>query len=192
MATPDDAVRTMIANLAAKTGRTLEQWLALVGTDQKRKHGELVQWLKREHGVTHGYANLIAHQAQAGAPAAPATGSAGAADDLVAAQYAGAKAALRPLYEALLAVVRGFGDDVEVAPKKAYVSLRRSKQFAMLQPSTATRLDVGLNLKGVPPTARLEPSGSFSSMVSHRVRLGQPADIDGELRGWLRQAYDAS
>ena len=77
-----------------------------------------------------------------------------------------------------------------MSPKKAYVSLRRNKQFAIVQPSTATRLDVGLNLKGVAPGGRLEASGSFNSMVSHRVKLDSVKGADKELIGWLKLAYD--
>ena len=107
-------------------------------------------------------------------------------------EYAGAKAGLRPLYDQLLAAIQKFGKDVDVSPKKAYVSLRRNKQFALVQPSTATRLDVGVNLKGTEPTGRLEASGSFNAMVSHRVRLSKATEIDKELLGWLKQAYEAS
>ncbi len=185
---PEAAMATMVASLREKTGKTLEQWVALVGTSGKVKHGEIVAWLKSEHGVTHGYANLIAHSAlesDAGSVAAGGT-------DLVEAQYAGAKAGLRPIYDRLIARIEAFGPDVDVSPKKAYVSVRRSKQFAILQPSTASRLDVGLNLKGVPAQGRLEPSGSFNAMVSHRVRVEREGDVDTELVAWLKQAYDAS
>jgi hypothetical protein len=89
----------------------------------------------------------------------------------------------------VLKVVKSFGSDVEVAPKKNNVSIRRRKQFALLQPSTADRLDVGLILKGLKPTARLEASGSFNAMFTHRVRVSSKADIDAELKGWLKQAY---
>ena len=114
------------------------------------------------------------------------------AGDLVEAQYSGQKAALRPIYTLLIEKVRGFGGDVEISPKKDYVSLRRRKQFAIFQPSSATRLDVGINLKGEPPTDRLEPSGSFNAMVTHRVRLSKIEDVDKQLLGWLRKAYDAA
>ena len=77
-----------------------------------------------------------------------------------------------------------------MSPKKAYVSLRRSKQFAIVQPSTATRVDLGLNLKGNDATDRLEASGSFNAMVSHRVRLGSKKDVDAELKGWLKEAFE--
>lgn len=79
---------------------------------------------------------------------------------------------------------------MEISPKKAYVSLRRSKQFAIIQPSTATRVDVGINLKGHKATDRLEASGSFNSMVSHRVRIADKKEVNKELIGWLREAYD--
>ena len=88
--------------------------------------------------------------------------------------------------------VAKFGSDVEFSPKKTYVSLRRSKQFALVQPSTPERLDVGINLKGAAPGGRLEASGSFNAMVSHRVRVTAASDIDAELLGWLRAAYDAA
>ncbi len=141
--------------------------------------------LKSEHGVGHGYANLIAHHALAPADQPPPGD-----DALVNAQYAGAKAALRPIYEAIVAAVRRFGGDVEVAPKRTYVSLRRRKQFALIQASTATRVDVGIHLKGDPPTTRLEASGSFNAMVSHRVRVQTAAEADQQLVGWLKRAYE--
>ena len=175
----------MIDNLPAKTGKSLDDWLAVCGRSGLEKHGELVKHLKADHGMTHGFANLVAHQwrqrAAGGAPTDPLT-----------AQYAGPKASLRPIYDAVVGAVSGFGDDVEVAPKKTYVSLRRKKQFALIQPSTRTRVDVGINLQGAPPAGRLEASGSFNAMVSHRVRLSDPADVDADLAAWLRQAYDAA
>jgi len=182
---PKDALRSMIENLEAKTGKPIEEWLRLARRSGIEKHGEIVKLLKSGHGITHGYANLIAHQALQSDAVSVAAGGV----DLVAEQYAGAKAGLRPIYDALAGKVRAFGRDVELSPKKAYVSLRRSKQFGLIQPSTATRLDVGLNLNGVPAKGRLEASGSFNSMCTHRVRLESMKDLDAELVGWLKKAY---
>src|SRR5439155_8372208 len=145
---------------------------------------ECITLLKSKHGVTHGYANMIALQFLQ-----TDSHTATDADALVAAQYAGAKAGLKPIYDAVIAAVQSFGKDVEISPKKAYVSLRRSKQFAIVQPSTASRVDVGLVLKGVEPKGRLEAAGSFNAMVTHRVRVSTPAEVDKELVGWLKQAY---
>jgi hypothetical protein len=182
---PEEMRQEMIANLREKTGKTLAEWQAIVRAAGLTKHGEIMKLLKGDHGVTHGYANQIALNTLKSEDA-PASGSPG----LIDAQYAGAKASLRPLYDTLASMVAAFGNDVELSPKKAYVSLRRSKQFGIIQPSTATRLDVGLVLKGVKPAGRLEASGSFNAMVTHRVRLAGPEDLDAELIGWLRQAYD--
>jgi hypothetical protein len=179
----EDATDTMIGNLEAKTGKSMEAWIKEVKASKLEKHGEVVSFLKSKHGVGHGYANLIAHSVKGGG--APSHG-----EDPVGEQYAGAKAGLRPIYDALVGAVQKFGNDVEISPKKANVSLRRSKQFALLQPSTATRFDVGINLKGTAPAGRLEASGSFSAMVSHRVRLESVKGVDKELIGWLKQAYD--
>lgn len=185
MASPEEMADSMRANLPEKTGRDHAAWMTVVGESGLTKHGEILEYLKTEHGVSHGYANLIAHDFRS---AAATNGPV----DLVAAQYSGARADLAPIRDAVLTLVQGFGNDVEVAPKKTCISLRRTKQFALIQPSTRTRVDVGINLPGVEPTDRLEPSGSFSAMVSHRVRLTEVDEVDDELKGWLRQAYEAS
>ncbi len=184
MASPEEQLQTMINNLSEKTGNDLHTWLKLLRGAGLGKHGELVKHLKSEHGVSHGFANLIASEFLK-------TGeSMKSPEELVETQYAGPKSALRPIYDTLIGVVERFGDDIEVSPKKAYVSLRRSKQFALIQPSTASRLDVGINLKDMEANDRLEPSGSFSAMVSHRVRVEDAIEIDSELKDWLKQAYD--
>lgn len=183
---PEAMTEAMILNLKEKTGKTLPQWLKVAAAAKMTKHGELVKFLKTEHQLTHGYASLVAHKSL-GSDA----GSAGDSEDLVAAQYAGAKSALRPIYTKLIAAVAKFGE-VDVSPKKAYVSLRAKKQFAIIQPSTSTRVDVGINLKEAKPAGRLEASGSFNSMVTHRVRVESPKDVDAELIGWLKLAYQAA
>ncbi len=183
-ASPEEQANAMIQNMQEKTGKTLEGWLAITKATGLDKHRAILNHLKSEHGMTHGFANLVAMKTlQTDA------GSAASSDDLVDAQYSGAKASLRPIYDQLIAAIQQFGDDVEIAPKKAYVSLRRKKQFGIIQPSTKTRVDVGINTNGTDPTERLELSGSFNSMVSHRVRLSDADDVDEELTGWLHDAY---
>jgi hypothetical protein len=184
--TPEEMAATMINNLEVKTGKPLADWIKIVQASGLEKHGQVVKMLKGDHGVTHGFANLIAHKSKDAGQASAEK------PDLVSAQYAGAKEHLRPIYDALIEVIQSFGDDVELAPKKSYVSLRRNKQFGLIQPSTKTRVDVGINLKGKDTTDRLEASGSFNAMVSHRVRLSEPSDVNTELAGWLREAYEAS
>lgn len=182
----EDAIANMIANMKANTGKSLEEWLKITAKAKLTKHGEIVKMLKADHGLGHGFANLVANRTLSGA-AAPVE-----SDDLLAAQYAGPKAELKPLYDKLAKLISAFGKDVEFSPKKTYVSLRRSKQFGLIQPSTATRLDLGLNLKGVAPEGRLEAAGSWNAMCTHRIKLGSAAELDAEVKAWLKQAYDAA
>lgn len=179
MATPGEQLATMLANLPVKTGKPLEDWLRIVSAAKFEKHGQIVSFLKSEHGVTHGFANLIAAKAlETEAPADP-----------VSEQYSGAKASLRPIYDEILAFAQGLGSDVEVAPKKDSVSLRRKKQFALVTPATKSRIDLGLALKGMEASGRLE---TYNAMCSHRVRLEQVADFDDQVRGWIAEAYSRS
>jgi hypothetical protein len=107
--------------------------------------------------------------------------------------YTGKKAALRPLHDQLMAAVDALGPDVSLALKKGYVSLRRPrKQFAMIQPSAAGRIDLGLFLPGVPADGRLEAAGSFNALFTHRVRVTSVSDLDEALTGWLAAAYAAA
>ena len=178
-------LQTMIDNLPEKTGKSLSDWFKVIEAAGLEKHGDMMKLLKGDHGVTHGFANTIAilyRQNAGGGPPVEA--------DLVASQYAGAKADLKPIYETVLAAVNQFGPDVEVAPKKSYVSLRRKKQFAIVQPSTKTRVDLGLNLKDVGSSGRLQGGGAFSGMCTHKVALTSPVEVDAQVIAWLRQAYE--
>ncbi len=180
----DQAEKTMIDNLHKNTGKTLEEWITIVQQKKFGKHGEILKFLKEEHGFTHGFANLVAHKAK-GSDA----GSVDDKDSLVEKQYAG-RENLKPLYEKLLEEVLKFGDDIKVAPKNAYVSLRRKKQFGCLQPATKNRFEIGLNLKGEPGDALLEEVTAANAMFSHKIRLETLDDLNPEMIGWLRKAYD--
>jgi hypothetical protein len=186
MATPEEGLAAQIRNIEQRYGKSMSEWFAVIATSGLTKHTEVVAMLKAEHGLAHGAAHrvsLLSRQA-----AAPAPASADATDDL----YAGKKAPLRPLHDRLMAEIGGFGGDVAVVPKKGYLSLRRRKQFAMIQPSGSGRLDVGLILPDVPAAGRLEPAGSFNALFTHRVRVMSADDIDPELTGWLRAAYTSA
>jgi hypothetical protein len=183
MADPKAELATMVANLKDKTGRSLDEWTAIARSSGRDKHKALVDWLKAEHGLGHGYANLVSHKTFAS--------DAGSSEDedLMEAMFAGPKAAMRPVYDKVAAIVSGL-DGSAFAPKKGYVSFRRAKQFGLGQPSTKDRFDLGLSLKGVEPSGRLEAAGSWNAMVTHRVRIGSPEEVDGEVEGWIRQAWE--
>jgi hypothetical protein len=184
----DKALATQLANIEKRTGKSLAELAALIKACGLTKHGELRDMLKRDLGMGHGDANTLVHHVLQSDGAAGATGKTGGAvlDEI----YAGAKAPLRPIHDALMAQIETFGP-FEIAPKKGYVSLRGKKQFATIGPATKTQVEIGLNMKGAAPTSRLValPPGG---MCQYKVRVSGVTEVDRELIGWIRRAYDAS
>ncbi len=179
----DKAASAMIENLKEKTGHSLDEWKALISKQKFSKHGEIVKFLKEEHKVTHGYASEIALKVL-GSDAASASDT----DQLIESQYKG-KEHLKPLYDKLIKEIQKFGGDFEIAPKKTYVSLKRKKQFIILNPASKLRFEVGFNLKGVEPKGKLEaekPNG----ICSHKINLADIKAIDKEVIDWIRMAFD--
>ena len=190
MATVEEGLQALIRNIEAQYGKSIDEWMALVKASGKTKHSEIISMLKTDYGMTHGSANRIALIARGADAASIAKDAASRNSDPVTELYSGAKAGLKPLHDRIVAIIESFGDDIEVAPKKGYVSIRRKKQFCMIQPTTATRIDVGIILKETEATGKLELSGSFNSMFSHRVRVGNLEDASEELANWLKRAYE--
>jgi hypothetical protein len=184
----DKAVVTQLANIEKRTGKSLDELAKILKASGLTKHGELREMLQRDLGMGFGDANTLIHVAMKsdGQSAAEAAGKSG--DDVLAEIYSGPKAALRPIHNRLMAAIEKLGP-FEIAPKKGYVSLRRKKQFAMIGPATKTQVEVGLNMKDVPATARLvaQPPGG---MCQYKVRLSDAGEVDAELVGWIRLAFD--
>ncbi|MEO6597846.1 MAG: DUF5655 domain-containing protein [Planctomycetota bacterium] len=191
MTNVDKALQTQLTNIVERTGRTIEQLHALLRGSSLAKHGEMVAMLKKDLRMGHGDANIVVHTFRASAEAAAKPDGAGsAAPDALDQIYAGSKAPLRPLHDAAMAQIEKLGD-FEIAPKKAYVSLRRKKQFAMVGPGSKGRLEIGLNMRGVDATERLVamPEGG---MCQYKVWLTDRKEVDKQLLAWIRKAFDAA
>lgn len=178
--------QSYLDNIKAKTGRTPADFRVLAKAKGLTKASEVVVWLKQDFGLGYGHAGaiwlVIGHADDV--KASP--------DDRLAKLFAGKKAVWRRAYDTLEAKVRKFGADVEVAPNLTYINLlRNGRKFGIVQVA-AERLDVGIKLKGVQPTQRLEAAGAWNAMVTHRVRLGDPKQVDQEVLTWLKQAYNAA
>jgi len=176
----DPERRKSLENLAVRTGRSVADWLELARSFIPLGHKAGLERLKSEYGIGHGYANTLMLVARSEEPGA-------AVVDPVDAQYAGAKAGLRPLYDRLVEAATSLGSDVQIAPKKASVSLRRAKQFGLITPATKTRIDLGLNLPGDAAGGRLVAT---TGMCTHKVGLDNVSQLDDELLDWLREAYN--
>lgn len=173
----------MEEKLKEKTGRTLKQWKTVLQREGLTAHGPIMTYLKSECGVTHGYANFISLKFR------QSDAASFDADSLVVQQYE-RKPELKPIYDKLEKLLRSLGKDVVVVPKKANVSFRRKRQFALVQPSTKTRLDLGLKFDDRDCDQRLGDSGPFGSMCTHRVMITSLDQVDGDLKRYLQEAYD--
>ncbi len=183
--TPDEMMSAVSASLAERTGRTLEQWLALVRSsgvdplDQAAVRG----WLRREHGVPQNSQWAIADAAAREAGwVRPSTA------EYVDSQYTGAKAALRPIYDALAAAAGELGGDVTVEGRGSYTPFVRGRPNAARH-SGADRVDLGLRFTDPPADDRLRRS-TGPGQATHKIALHSVADVDDELLHLVRVAYE--
>lgn len=168
-----------------KTGKSPEDLRKLAAKKGLTTRAEIFNWAQTELGLGLGrrHARAVAHVLL--------RHEAGRMQDQIDAHFKGGKAEWRPTYEALLTKISKFGSDIEISPAKAYLSLlRNKKKFAILQPATRERFDIGIKLKGVKPAGRLEAAGTWNSMVTHRVRITDAKQVDAEVLRWLKQAYE--
>lgn len=186
----DKAIASQLANIEKRTGKSLAELAAIVKGSGLTKHGELRDMLKRDLGMGHGDANTLVHHVLKSDGQSAAAEKNLSSDDVVAALYVGPKAALRPIHDKLMAAINQFGE-FEIAPKKTYVSLRRKKQFAMIGPATNTRVEVGLNMKGLAATERLLEMPP-NSMCNYKVKVTSADEVDDTLLAWLRQAFESA
>jgi hypothetical protein len=184
--TPDDMLTAVSESLAARTGRSLDEWVALVrasGVDPLDQ-AAVRRWLRAEHGVPQNSQWAIADAAARSAGwTRPST------EQYVDGQYTGAKAALRPIYDALAAVITGFGDDVSVEGRSSYTPFVRGRQFAAIAAATRDRVDVGLRFTDPPDSPRLQPA-TGPGQATHKLSLRRAADVDDEVERLLRLAYE--
>ena len=190
MSIVDKGLEAQIHNIEEQYGKSLSEWIALIKESGTTKHTDMVTMLKSQYGMSHSSAHRVALKAREADGASMVQAAKASGRDPVEDLYSSKKANLKPLHDALMTAITSFGNDIELAPKKGYVSLRRKKQFAMIQPASVTRIDIGLILKGVPPTERLESASNFNALFTHRVRVNSVNDVDEQLISWLKQAYD--
>jgi hypothetical protein len=186
-------VQKWIAELPEKTGRSLDEWLRLVKESGPAGEKERRQWLKKHHQMGTNSAWWIAERAEGkGQEDADPEAYLQAAEGYVQEMFAGSRAGLRPLYEELLKLAFKTGKDVKACPCKTIVPLYRNHVFAQIKPATRTRIDLGFALKDRKATGRLIDTGGFAKKdrITHRIPITAVADIDAEVKQWLKTAYD--
>ena len=186
-------VQKWIAELKAKTGRTLEEWLRLIKKSGPKTEQERRDWLKKEHGLGTNSASWLAERAEGKATVDSDPGLyLEAAATYVEDMFSGGKAGLRPIYDELLKLGLKTGKDAKACPCQTIVPLYRNHVFAQIKPSTRTRIDLGLALGETKAPKRLVDTGGFAKKdrITHRIEIGRVADIDAEVRKWLKLAYE--
>ncbi|MBU1188158.1 MAG: DUF4287 domain-containing protein [Gammaproteobacteria bacterium] len=186
----DKAVATQLANIAKKSGKSIEQLTAAIRSCGKSKHGDLRSWVMEAYGLGYGDANTLTHIALKSDGASAASAGGLSTDDVLAGIYTEKKAHLRPIHDKLMKAIEQFGD-YELVPKKGYVSLRRQKQFAMLGPKTNSRFELGINLKEdvAHPCIKAQPPGGMCQYVAALTAEDQ---VDSDLIDIVRKAYAAA
>jgi hypothetical protein len=183
-----------VANLKAKTGRTLTEWIRLVKSAGPASEEQRRDWLKREHKLGTNSAWWIAERAAGKGEDDTPEGYLKAAPRWVDEMYAGGKAGLRPVHDRLVQIGRKLGEDVRVCPCQTIVPLYRNHVFAQIKPSTRTRVDLGLALakaKAKLPKRLIDTGGAAKKdRITHCFAIGSLADIDDEVQHWLKIAYD--
>jgi len=183
-------LKAYLDNIKAKTGKTPEDFKILAQEkgllQEDVKTGQIVTWLKEDYGLGRGHAMAIVLTLK------NATQPRNGKQEQIAKHFSGNKARWRKPYDALLARIHKFGPDISVSPTNSYISiLRKGKKFAIVN-ITSEHLDIGIKLKGAKTTERFQAAGAWNAMVTHRVRIDDPKEIDAEVISWLQQAYDAS
>jgi predicted transport protein len=180
-----EMLERVAASLPAKTGKSLEDWVGAVaksGIDALDQRA-VREWLKSNHGFTKPQQEAVAIAAAKDAGWTEPT-----ADELLAAQYAGNKQGLKAIYDALVAELTALGKDVEVEVRASFVAVNRNRQFAAIQPATASRVDLGLRFVDPPADVRFKAAAA-PGQSTHKVGFTSVADVDG-VRAYLRQAYE--
>jgi Domain of unknown function (DUF5655)/Domain of unknown function (DUF4287) len=179
--------------LPAKTGRSLDEWIALVKKSGPPAEKERREWLKKEHKLGTNSATWIAERADGkGTEDDSPEAYLEAAERYVEAMFSGPRVALRPLYDQLLKLVLSLGRDVKASPGKTVVSVYRNHVFAHLKASSNTRVDVGLALGNMKTPKRLIDTGGYEKKdrITRRIEVKTKADIDDDLKRWLKKAYE--
>jgi hypothetical protein len=188
-------VQKWLAELKEKTGRSLNEWIALVKKEGPKDEKSRREWLKSKHKLGMNSAWWIAERAEGkGWEGDTPEAYLKAAIQYVEGQYAGPKVKLRPIYDELLTLGKSLGNDVRACPCKTIVPLYREHVFAQIKPTTNSRIDLGFALthyKGKLPKRLIDTGGlAKKDRITHRIEITAAEEIDGEARKWLKTAYN--
>ena len=186
-------VQHVVANMKTKTGRSVEEWVATIKRQGPKTEPDRREWLKREHALGSNYAAWLAERAAGkGQEFVDPIAYIATAEGYVREMFSGSKAGLEPIYDALLTLGLSIAKDVKACPCKTMVPLYRTHVIGQIKPSTRTRVDFGLALGATRAPKRLIDTGGFKKRdrITHRIEIQSTADVDDDVKRWLKKAYE--
>ena len=169
------------ASLATKTGKTLEDWLAVARTCPETAHRARLAWFKAEHGLLQNYASYVLGEAFGRSMAWSET------DALLDALWTdlGKRAAFEAVREAATAL-----PEVVMGPRKSFTAFSRKVQFAAARPDRKGGILLGLNLP-LDADPRLLPRAKSESWAEKLVSLpiADAAGVDDGVKALVKQAW---
>jgi hypothetical protein len=182
----------VLAAMEKKTGKNYEEWIKFTQDNGPATEEARRKWLKDKHGLGTNTAWWIAEMSFGkGRDAIDSGAYLKLAPGYVDAMYTG-KENLRPLHDKLVELGRSMGKDVKICPCQTIVPLYRNHVFAEIKPATKSRIDFGFALGDTKATGRLIDTGGFAkkNRITHKIPIATLADIDAEVKKWLKVAYD--
>ncbi|MGQ0507921.1 MAG: DUF5655 domain-containing protein [Myxococcaceae bacterium] len=114
-------------------------------------------------------------------------------EELLALQFQGPKAALRPVFDAVSFLVKRVGPGSKTVPlANLIVFARKGIPFAAVKVANPTKLELALALPEMRPVMRWKKSSRFAGVprLTHRCELNGLTDVDGELVQWVKAAFE--
>ncbi|MEM8591030.1 MAG: DUF4287 domain-containing protein, partial [Pseudomonadota bacterium] len=143
----------IIENLSGKTGHPLSHWLKVLDGVAEDNATRMAH-LKQEHGIGHHTANAIVREMVGDVPWAAPDALEASLRGQIAPGHQGLYDALRDHLTAL--------DGVQMVPCRTYTGFKARRQFAVVKPSKADGLHIGMALP-LDADAGLEPAKSLGS-----------------------------
>ena len=174
-----------IATASDKTGKSVEQWMAIIQTSGLDKLNAILNWLKTEHKLNHMQANFLSGiYLNEGKPVFDY--------EILFQKLFDGKDNLMPAYRALeSSIQKQLPDDVELIPTKAYISIEGKRCFACTT-LTKKNIRVGLDLGDTPFDDYVQKAKSLGAMpnLTHMIEIEAAADVNPRLMDYVQQAYN--
>lgn len=174
-----------IATAKEKTGKTLQEWLTMVESSGIQKQNDILEWLKREHGINHMQAQFVAGIFLNNGH--PVYG----AEDVLYENHFVKCPDMRRVFESVSESIISQFPGTQLIPKKTYLSFTSIREFAAINVKPK-EIRLGLDLGDEPFTDELQKSKLTGPMprISHMLILTDINQFDGKAKQLLIHSFN--